>query len=193
MNEENSTENLGKASYPKKFLITTFILALLSFCISTYLAIKLEAFNPKSAINQPSANFLISEKYDKGQSMEKAKATGKPIIAWFYVDWCNFCKKFAPTFDKLVKDKEIKDNFAVAFINCDKPENTELMREYDVNGFPAVYLINNKNGDKKFINNENLFAPDALKELKEEFLNFIDKNSDEKSEEEVNKTDKADD
>ena len=31
---------------------------------------------------------VISRDYDKGQSMEKALAEGKPIIVWFYADWC---------------------------------------------------------------------------------------------------------
>ena len=45
----------------------------------------------------------ITEAYAKGKSLEEAKATGKPVVAVFYADWCGYCKKFAPTFAKIIK------------------------------------------------------------------------------------------
>ncbi len=117
-------------------------------------------------------DFLISEKYDKGQSMDKALKTGKPIVAWFYVDWCGFCKKFAPTFDEITKDKNFKENFAVAFVNCSDEKNQKLIEEYKIEAFPTVYMINPKNNMREAIDNQELFAENAVKNLVDKFLNF---------------------
>jgi thiol:disulfide interchange protein len=39
---------------------------------------------------------VISKQYDKGRTLQKAQATNKPIIVFFYTDWCGFCQKFIP-------------------------------------------------------------------------------------------------
>ncbi len=114
---------------------------------------------------------VISRDYDKGQSFQKALLTEKPIIVWFYADWCGYCQKFAPTFKKLTKDKAIKKEYAVAYVNGEEPENKDLLKEYDVHGYPTVYMV--KNGSKKMINAYKLFLPDAFVSLKVELLDFL--------------------
>ena len=153
--------------------IVLLIVLAYTFIISTYMAVKLGVFDPRAPINQPQGqanqNFMISQKYDKGQSLEKAKETGKPMVVWFYVDWCGYCKRFAPVFAKVTKSGAFKKNLAVAYVNCDMSENHDLMQEYKIDSYPTVFVVN-PDGTKVQIPNGKLFAPDAAQNLIKEFL-----------------------
>jgi thiol:disulfide interchange protein len=115
---------------------------------------------------------LISKKYDKGQSLAKAYKKQKPVLVFFYADWCGFCQRFAPTFYKVTKDREIKKTFAVAYVNCDKPENREYMQQFNVQGFPTVYVINNDRS-KVQLENSTFFNEDSADVIKTNMLNII--------------------
>lgn len=150
-------------------VILSLVLSFTSLCISSFLLL---AATGKITVLMGN-NAPISKKYDKGRSLEKALKKDKAVIVWFYVDWCGYCQKFAPTFDKVIKDKRIKKNFTPAFINCDLPENRKYIEEYGVKGFPTVYLLNPKTGKKLEVSNFKLFAPDAKEIIikdSEEFL-----------------------
>ena len=115
---------------------------------------------------------VISTQYDKGQTLAKARAAKKPIVAFFYTDWCGFCQRFAPTFAKITKDRAIKDKFAVAYINCEKEENQSDMQAYEVQGFPTVYVIK-EDGTKVQLENSTFFDDDSVKNVKERMLEII--------------------
>lgn len=159
----------------KKKLIT--ILAVIAIVLSSASlildGILIHKLNAKGVLQEP---VVISKQYDKGQSMEKALKKEKPVIVWFYTDWCGFCQRFAPTFGKITKDKKIKNRFAVAYVNAELPENRDLMAEYEVQGFPTIYLLNPKTKVKTQIGNEKLFTPDAKENLIEEFMIFARQN-----------------
>ena len=121
------------------------------------------------------ANVSITKTYAKNQTIEKAKATGKPTVVLFYADWCGFCKKFAPTFNEIVKTRKFKSNLAVAFVDGTNPVNAQYMTEYDVKGFPSVFMVNFKTGEKIKIDNGQLFTVNAKKELLNKFLEFARK------------------
>lgn len=162
-------ENKGNCT--KKKVLTAlataaFVLSIVSTALS---GVALYKINAISAQSKP---VVISKQYDKGQNMEKALKTEKPMIVWFYTDWCGFCQRFAPTFGSITKDRKIKKNLAIAYVNADYPENQTLMMEYGVEGFPTVFLVNPKTKEKVQIDNNKLFAPDAKKSLVEEFLKF---------------------
>ncbi len=170
MSEEN------KEKCTKKMLLT--ILAAAAIVLSS-IALILDGIiiNKMVAKDLWKAPVVISKQYDKGQSMEKALKTEKPVIIWFYTDWCGFCQRFAPTFGKVTKNKEIKNAFAVAYVNAELPENRDLMAEYEVQGFPTVFLLNPKTKNKIHVENEKLFTPDAEKELVKEFMTFAANNA----------------
>lgn len=168
-----SDENKEKCT--KKKVLTA--LAIVAIALSS-IALILDGIiiNKLVAKDLWKAPVVISKQYDKGQSMEKALKANKPVIVWFYTDWCGFCQRFAPTFGKITKDKEIKKNIAVAYVNAELPENQSLMQEYNVQGYPTVYLLNPQTGNKVHIDNEKLFTTDAVETLTKEFLAFAKEN-----------------
>lgn len=119
------------------------------------------------------ADLPISKKYDRGRSFKKALKKNKPIIVWFYTDWCGYCQRFAPTFDEVTKDKNIKKNFAIAFVNCDNHDNKGLMEQYSVQGFPTVYVIDTKTDKKVLLDNFKFFGPTAKEDLVRDLKEFL--------------------
>lgn len=148
-----------------KLIVTSLIISL----VNTGMLLYLVSDNVITTIqNRP---VVISRDYDKGQSMEKALQTKKPVIVWFYTDWCRYCQKLAPTFKKLTKDRQIKKEYAIAYVNAEDPRNKECVKEYKVEGYPTVYLV--KEGKKEFISPVDLLSPFALDVLKAKFLEFV--------------------
>ncbi len=159
----------------KKMMKGLVALALGLSLVSTVLSsVSLFKANEISNMLKP---VVISKQYDKGQNMEKALKTKKPMIVWFYTDWCGYCQKFAPTFGKVTKNWDIKKNFAIAYVNAEYPENQGLMAEYQVQGFPTVFLVNPETKEKTQVDNNKLFVPNAEKGLIKEFLSFVKKDS----------------
>lgn len=153
------------------FSIASFILGIVNALHTTRAQ---EPSEKPAPVQQDKKAVVISKQYDKGQSLEKALATKKPIIVFFYTDWCGFCQRFAPTFHKVTKSKEIKKNFAVAYVNCENPENRQHMQEFNVEGFPTVYVIG-KDNQKTHLENGTFFTPDAEKELPKIIMDLLKK------------------
>ena len=168
--EQNLNQIEDKKNCKCKLIVVAVILSLIlstaSFVLSTL------AYTSGGSVEGQGKQVVISKQYDKGRSLAKAKETGKPIIVFFYTDWCGFCQRFAPTFDKITKVKDIKKNFAIAFVNCEKEENQPLMQEYGVQGFPTVYVVD-KNGKKTQLENGTFFNEDSKKVVSEKALELI--------------------
>ncbi len=159
------------------FSVATFALTLLNTLLATQNggaqpAPRAERANPPAVQKENKDAVVISRQYDKGQSFAKAKATKKPMVVFFYTDWCGFCQRFAPTFHKAVTSKDIKKNFAVAYVNCDLPENRKLIEEYKVQGFPTVFVVDTK-GKSTQLGNETFFVEGAEKNLPTDMMNLI--------------------
>ena len=67
------------------------------------------------------------------------------LIVLFYTDWCGYCKKFKPEWQKAVDryNGKTTNGKTVKFemVNCDEEE--ELAKEYDIQGFPTVKILTN--------------------------------------------------
>lgn len=74
--------------------------------------------------------------------IQQVKDNKKPTLAFFYVDWCGYCKRFMPIYGAVAKLYNNKFNFAV--IHCEKPENQQLVRDFEIHGFPTLFIIDNK-------------------------------------------------
>ncbi len=154
---------MKKKIYP--VVITTLILTLINTGALAFIT------GDKVAESFKNRPVVISKSYDKGQSIELALETKKPMVVWFYTDWCRYCQKFAPTFKKITKDKDIKNLYAVAYVNAEKQENKEYTKEYKIEGYPTVYLVDGDN--KVMIEPALLFAPNAKELLKDKMLDFL--------------------
>lgn len=75
-------------------------------------------------------------------TIQNVKDKRKPTIAFFYVDWCGYCKRFMPIYGEVAREYKNKFNFAV--IHCEKPENLEMVKEFGVRGFPTLFIIDKK-------------------------------------------------
>lgn len=172
MSEETIQQNENKKECKCKAVAVVAIVALIfsiaSLIASTYTLVG-------ANVPQEGKKVVISTQYDKGQSLEKALNTKKPVIVFFYTDWCGYCQRFAPTYFKLSKDKDIKKNFAIAYVNCEKPENSKLTQEYNIQGFPTVFVID-KDSNRTQLENQTFFSDDSVKQIKEKALELIGEN-----------------
>ena len=166
--QNNETEkkcNCKKAAL--YILILSFIMSLASLSLSIY-----TLTGGSISAGGEGKKVVISKQFDRGRSLEKAKATNKPILVFFYTDWCGFCQRFIHTFDKITKDKRIKSKFAIAFVNCEKEENQPIMKEYGVQGFPTVFVIDEE-GKKTQLDNGTFFNADSKDVVTKRALELI--------------------
>ena len=78
--------------------------------------------------------------------VEKAKASGKPVIIDFYADWCVACvemEKFTFTVESVIAKSK---DFVMLKVDATEPEDwiIELQKEYKVYGLPTMIFINPK-------------------------------------------------
>lgn len=179
--EETNQEQECTCTCCKKLYVLVFvtmIFTIASFALSLINALRAPASHQENGkparAQQDHKAVVISKQYDKGQSLEKALATKKPIVVFFYTDWCGFCQRFAPTFHKVTKSKDIKKNFAVAYVNCENPENRQHMEEFKVEGFPTVYVID-KDNNRTHLENGTFFTPTAEKDLPKIMMDLLNK------------------
>jgi thiol-disulfide isomerase/thioredoxin len=87
---------------------------------------------PKSSAN---ANNSLSSEIDRFLNVNK------PVFLFFYADWCHFCQEQEPIIDEL--EQEYADN--ITFLRVNAKENLQPLNEFGVTGFPAMFLIVDKN------------------------------------------------
>ena len=82
------------------------------------------------------------------EGMENQK--GEITLMLFYADWCPYCTKMKPEWDKLVADTTAPVNgYAVKFVKIDctdktDPAVTAKMNEFHVDGWPSIKLVHGK-------------------------------------------------
>lgn len=62
----------------------------------------------------------------------------KPVVILFYVDWCTYCRRFMPIFG--IVSEKLNKEFTFAVVNCDYSESLKLLKKYNINHFPTVYI-----------------------------------------------------
>jgi len=101
-------------------------------------------------------------------SWDEAIKKDKPIAIEFYADWCGACRRFKPMLSKLIEQYGDRYNFVL--INGDHPENATLMRQFQIQAYPSLYLVDYKQKRQKQINYYKLNDENALKKEFESFL-----------------------
>ncbi len=120
----------------------------------------------------PKAKLLPSD-YATKITWDQAMKSGKPIAVNFYVDWCTYCKRFAPILDDLRKDYDPDLNFVM--INAEDKTNIQLVKDFMIGGFPSFYLYEPKYKLKVFISQGIYANPKLMKEEIDTFLNVSKK------------------
>ena len=115
----------------------------------------------------------ISRKYDNGMTLDKALKKGKPVAVLFYADWCGFCKRFSPLYAELSKDRDLKKKFTFAYVNSEDRKNAAYFQEYQVKGFPTLYLINEQ-GERAQVPNNLMFQENSKQILTDQFNAFLE-------------------
>lgn len=66
--------------------------------------------------------------------------TRKDLLIYFYADWCGYCQKFGPKFQKLAKEQSVV-NTNVQFVKFNADKNDYV---YEIQGFPTLVYFNHK-------------------------------------------------
>ncbi|MDR3613603.1 MAG: DUF255 domain-containing protein [Candidatus Obscuribacterales bacterium] len=84
--------------------------------------------------------------HDLRRSLNEARSSNKLILVDVYTDWCHWCKEL----DRQVySDPQVasylNNNFVCVKVNGDDPTLGNWVKtKYDVNGFPAIIMLKDK-------------------------------------------------
>jgi len=194
-NENNGEKKQCKCEGTQKFLlfaimantITSLALALVSVSLVCIIGLgvykiyqpKFEpAQQPKEVVKeqiQEQPNMPTAAFHKKTMSFDKAIKAKKPMIILFYADWCPHCQRFAPTFQKLSNDWQLRFKMNFVAINVEDPGARILLERFQVKAFPSLFMMNPRTGKIVFIPNNVLVGENAQHTLKEIFKDFANK------------------
>jgi protein disulfide-isomerase-like protein len=120
------------------------------------------------------ALFIIRKMYNTVEGFElqpanlESKLEGSKKLVLFYADWCGHCKNFKPVWDDVASGVNTDGEEKLVKVNVgdSSSENEEIMKKYNVDGFPTVVLVDNSSGNT----NLNVYEGERTKEGLEEFV-----------------------
>jgi thiol-disulfide isomerase/thioredoxin len=68
--------------------------------------------------------------------------SGEAKLYFFFANWCGYCKKFKPEWEKLKAEPNL--GVELEEVDCSN-EAPALAKEYNVGGFPTLILVNGSN------------------------------------------------
>lgn len=156
-------------------LVVNIIIAIFVAVIAFILLFKIVVPSPQmiGAVQQPQEAKPIFK--DESISLEDAMQQDKYLAVLFYADWCPHCRRFAPTYNKLSKNRKLGNTYNFVRINSEDPAARVYMEEFKVEGFPSFFLVNPKTNEKHLINNNLLFGDGAKEVLVDIMDGFADK------------------
>jgi thioredoxin 1 len=111
----------------------------------------------------PFFSFMESKEEDNGLSVEEFMAKvgkkEKPVLVYFYADWCQPCKELKPVLDQL--EAEEKQN--VDLLRLDSDANPKLSEHFEINSLP--YFIIFKNGKNVWSHSGKLNKSDLISKI----------------------------
>lgn len=93
--------------------------------------------------------------YKTGVSYDKAMKDNKLAVVEFYADWCPHCQRLAPIYHEVSKKFDGKVNFVA--INSEDAASKDLVKEYNIQYFPSVFIVNPKTKKKEQIDSSLVF------------------------------------
>ena len=104
-----------------------FIILILSFLASAFI------FNARATKPQDDVIYTLAE------FNSRIKNSKKPVLVYFYADWCLICPKLKPIISQI--ETEYTDKIEVIKVNTDKCK--EISRELEIDGLPLIIIYKN--------------------------------------------------
>jgi thiol-disulfide isomerase/thioredoxin len=85
----------------------------------------------------------LNPSYVENKELQEQSAPNEVELYLFYTEWCPYCKKAKPIWDKLKTNFENSpiNNTVVYFREVDCEKNEQLADQYDVKGYPTIKLV----------------------------------------------------
>ena len=117
--------------------------------------------------------FLIKNLGAESMNPEIAFINDKPTFIEFYAEWCEVCKKMAPSINQIKKD--FQNDFNFVFLNVDNPKWDKYINQFEVNGIPQLNILDSSSNVKiKFIGlQDEIDLRDSLKGITTE-MKFLE-------------------
>lgn len=90
------------------------------------------------ATNNGQNNNIVSD-----QSTTNNDIDNRPVLLFFYADWCGHCQAFKPEWEKaklIINNSDLQDTIILQKINCE--ENATICEQANIKGFPTIMLQN---------------------------------------------------
>ena len=123
----------------KKFFIGLFVVVVIGLFVFAHLALK---NNEQQYQAQQNLSAPIEVPDKNVMTFEDAEKLDKPMVVMFYVDWCTYCRRFMPIFGEFAN--KYKDKYSFAVINCDKLMYEKMVKDFNIMGFPTVFVVDKK-------------------------------------------------
>jgi thioredoxin 1 len=98
------------------------------------------------------------------KDFHKVIAQSQHVLTYYWAEWCNDCKRFAPHFEKLVE--EYKDKLQIVKLNID--HHREISDQYAVMSIPTLMLFKDGAPVARFVEER---STDSIRNLLENELN----------------------
>ena len=125
----------------KPQVILTLIIMLLFIGLSVYLYynVFIPIFNRDHQLNK---EFISKNSSDNSNKKEI-------IIMYFYTEWCPYCKKAKPEWDKFGSyinnyNNNNDEEYHVTLLSIDCDKDVKTANKYKINGYPTIKLIKNE-------------------------------------------------
>jgi thioredoxin-related protein len=82
----------------------------------------------------------VSRADEHSDVLKKAKAENKPIVLYFYSNYCTYCEAMDRN---VLSDKDIKRSLGadVVYLRINVDEKRETAARYNIRGYPTTYLL----------------------------------------------------
>ncbi len=78
-------------------------------------------------------------------ALKRVKSEDKPLVVYFYADWCGYCRQFERELLGTPKVKAFLGSALAVMINPDKgSQESDLARYYGVDGYPTFFVYGRK-------------------------------------------------
>jgi thioredoxin-related protein len=77
---------------------------------------------------------------EHGDALKKAKSENKPVLLYFYSDYCTYCEAMDRN---VLSDKDVKRSLAtdVVYLRVNVDEKRETAARYNIRGYPTTCLL----------------------------------------------------